>query len=172
MRNTDTKEKIIELLFVFPTKSFHIREMARILKISPPAVSKAVKQLEKENLLTKEKEIMHKIKANLSNENFKNMKRVYNLKSIYSSGLYFYLKETFPLNTIILFGSYSKGEDTERSDIDIVIDGKERKIQTEDFEKVLNRRINLEFVNFNALTKELRNSIINGIVLQGYISLK
>ena len=49
MKNTDTKEKILELLFNFPNRKFHVRELSRILKISAPAVSKALKQLEKVN---------------------------------------------------------------------------------------------------------------------------
>ena len=42
------KEKILEIIFDFPTRRFHLRELARLLKISPPAISKALKELEKE----------------------------------------------------------------------------------------------------------------------------
>ena len=40
------------------------------------------------------------------------------------------------------------------------------------FEKKLNRKINIFFSdNFNKLSKELRNNIINGIILKGYLKV-
>ena len=170
MKNTDTKTRVLELLFVFPTTSFHGREIARILKISPPAIFKALKQLEKESLITAKKKLLYEIMANISNPNFKSMKRVYNLKTIYSSGLFNYLAGKFPLSAIVLFGSYSRGEDIEKSDIDIAVEGKEKETKLEAYEKKLNRKINIEFIDFNKIAKELKLSIINGIILSGYIT--
>ena len=51
MKNTDTKEKILELLFDFPTTRFHVREIARKIEISTPSVSKALKELEKQEMI-------------------------------------------------------------------------------------------------------------------------
>ncbi|MFH1308216.1 MAG: nucleotidyltransferase domain-containing protein [archaeon] len=172
MKNTDTKDKILELFFSFPTRNFHIREISRILKISPPAVSKALKHLENENLVTVEKKFIHTVQANLSNQAFKNIKRIANLGAIHTSGLFNYLHDNFPLSNITLFGSYSRGEDIEKSDIDIAIESKEKKLDLENYEKKLNRRVNIEFISFDKLTKELKESIINGIILSGYISIK
>ena len=168
MKNTDTKEKFLDLMFNSPLRNFHLREISRLLKISPPAISKAINKLEKEKLITLNKKFLYEIKANLEDK-FRNAKRVYNLKSIYSSGLLSYLKEKFPLDTIILFGSYSKGEDTEKSDIDISIEGNEKKLELEEYEKRLMKKINIEFINFKKISKELRDNIINGIVLSGHI---
>ena len=168
MKNTDTKEKILELLFQFPLKSWHIREIAKTLSIAPASISKSADKLEKEGLLTIKRKFWHEINANLS-QKFKIKKRIYNLKSIYDSGLYGFLNENFPLDTIVLFGSYSRGEDTEKSDIDIAIETKEKKLDLEKYEQKLNRRINIEFIEFNKLTKELKENIINGISLQGFI---
>lgn len=173
MKNTDTKERILELLFKFPTRRFHIREISRLVKISPPAISKAIKQLEKENIILSNKNVVYEVKANLENPNFKNLKRVYNLKEIYASGLFDYLSEKFPLDTIILFGSYSKGEDTERSDIDIAIIGsKEKTFELKNFEKNLKRKIILNFyLNLKSIEINLKSNILNGITLKGGIDL-
>ena len=169
MKNTDTRERVLKLLFNYPLRGFHVREISRLLKISPPAISKAIKQLEKENLISISKKFLYEIKANLENQEFRNMKRVHNLKSIYDSGLFSYLKESSPLGAIILFGSYSRGDDTEKSDIDIAIEGKDKKLILEEYEKKLNRRINIEFIEFRNISKELKDNIINGIILSGYI---
>jgi predicted nucleotidyltransferase len=173
MKNTDTKEKVLELLFDFPTTRLHIREISRILKISAPAISKAIKELEKEELIISNKKVLYEIKANLENPKFKQLKRVNNLKEIYLSELSTSLNETFPLSTIIMFGSYSKGEDTERSDIDLaIIDSKEKKIDLEKFEKTLKRKISLNFYpNIKNIEINLRSNILNGITLKGGIDL-
>lgn len=168
MKNTDTKDRILDFLFDFPTKKFNLREISRILKISPPAVSNAIKSLAKEKLIEIERKFALEITANRTDK-FTQNKRVHNLKSIYSSGLYDYLKDNFSLSTIILFGSYSKGEDIERSDIDIAILAKEKSLKLEEFEKKLNREINVEFLDLKKASKELKDIIINGIRLQGYI---
>lgn len=147
-----------------------MRQISRILKVSPPSVSKAITELARENLAKIKKDLTYEMQANLSNQEFRNMKRVYNLKMVYSSGLFNYLAEKFSLNTIILFGSYSKGEDNEKSDIDIAIDSKEKLLELEEYEKKLNRKINIEFFDYKKIKKELKDSIINGIVLLGYIA--
>ena len=171
MKNTNTKERVLELLFKYPIKSFHMREISKILKISPPAVSKAVKQLEKESLVNTNKKFLYEIRANLENPDFKILKRVYNFKSVYSSKLFEYLKQNFLLNAIILFGSYSRGEDTENSDIDIAIQGRQKKLNFEFYEKILNRRINIEFIDLKKISNEFKNSLLNGIILSGYLEI-
>jgi predicted nucleotidyltransferase len=172
MKNTDTKERILDKIFEFPTREYHLRELSRLIKISPNSISNALKELEKENLILIEKNITLKIKANPNNDQFKYKKRINNLNKIYSSGLIEYINEKFPLSTTILFGSYSKGEDNEKSDIDIaILDTKEKALELEKYEQLLNRKMNIECINLKNLTKELKNSIINGITLKGQIEL-
>jgi len=174
MKTNTTKEKILELLFMFPLRKFHLREISKILKISTPSISNSVKQLEKEKMVNhiNQTKPIYEIHANFSSQKFKNMKRVHNLKSIYCSGFYDFLIENFPFSTIVLFGSYAKGDDTEKSDIDIFIDAKEKRFDLGTYEKKLNKKINIEFADFNKISKELKNSIANGIVLSGYMLLK
>ncbi len=169
MKANNTKEKILELLFDFPTRKFHVREISKILKISAPAISNNVKKLENEGLIINNKGFISEIYAKIDNK-FKRLKRVSNLKKIYESGLEDCLIEKFPLTTVVLFGSYSRGEDIEKSDIDIAVFNKEKKINIEIFEKRLNRKINIEFIEFKKISAELKESIINGIVLSGDIT--
>ena len=74
--------------------------------------------------------------------------------------------------SIIVFGSYAKGEDIEDSDIDIFVECEEEKLDLEPFEKQLKRKVQFHFKeNFKAYSKELRNNIINGIILRGYLEV-
>lgn len=101
------------------------------------------------------------------------LKRVENLKSIYLSDLLKYLEKELPGATIILFGSYSYGSDASTSDIDIAIIGRKEKIlQLEEFEKILERKININFYNsLKEINKNLKNNILNGIILEGNIEI-
>ena len=75
-------------------------------------------------------------------------------------------------DVIILFGSVSKGEDIKESDLDLFVLSDKEKIDLSLFEKKLNKKINIFFDNnFNKLSKELRNNIINGVILKGYLKV-
>ena len=101
------------------------------------------------------------------------MKRAENLKMLYESGLQSFLEESFPGCTVILFGSYSQGEDTLKSDIDLAVIGSKGKgTSLEKFEKTLERKITLNFYeNFGSIGKNLKANILNGITLSGVVEL-
>mgnify|MGYP001576023803 CR=1 FL=1 len=73
--------------------------------------------------------------------------------------------------SIILFGSYSKGEDIETSDIDILIISKAKKeLKFLEIEKKLKRKINIMIVeDLKKLDSLIVDKIYNGIILYGGI---
>jgi len=113
------------------------------------------------------------IQLNRENQKVIQLKRAENLKSLYESGILEELENQFLGSTIILFGSYSKGEDTITSDIDIAIIGrKEKEHDLSKFEKILKKEIVLNFYpSFKEIHKDLKDSLCNGIVLSGGIIL-
>ena len=101
------------------------------------------------------------------------LKRLFNLKELYSSGLLAALSIEFPGSAIVLFGSYSNGEDTEDSDIDIAIIGyHEKEINIRLFEKLLQRSLQFHFFKKSTdVHADLRENIINGVVLEGVLKI-
>ena len=84
------------------------------------------------------------------------------------------MTQEFSNPTIILFGSFSRGEDIEESDIDIYIEThSKKKISLKKFESSLNRNIQLfKHKSIHQIrNKDLANNIINGIVLSGYLEV-
>ena len=83
------------------------------------------------------------------------------------------LEEKFPGSTIILFGSYSRGEDLASSDVDLAVIGcSEKKIILKKYEKFLEREIRINFFkNLKKIEKEFKESLCNGIVFSGGIEL-
>lgn len=152
------------------------RNIAKALKVSPTAVAKSLKDLEKNKLIKVKKDpLMNLVLIELNRENKKaiDLKRVENLKMIYESGIVDFLEGEFPGTVIILFGSYSYGEDTIKSDIDFAVIGvKEKIIDLKKYEKFFEREININaYVNLKDINKDLRNNILNGIVLVGRVDL-
>lgn len=176
LKFTRLQNEIMRYLSIKSGMSFNLRGLARPLKVSLTAVSKALKLLKQEELVKVEKDPDSKrlsIELNKKNPDVFALKRIENLKLIYESGLVEYLSENFPGAAIILFGSYSFGEDTVHSDIDIAIVGsKEKDLKLSKFDKMLERTIFLHFYNsLKDVNKNLRANILSGITLEGAVEL-
>ena len=162
-----------------PYREIYLRELARELKLSPYAVKKYVDLLIKENLINETKKgNLRYLVANTNNLFFKYLKISLNIKLILNSGLIEFLKENIVnISSIILFGSLAKGEDTEKSDIDIVVIGekKEKKyLDLEEFERKLKREIKPHIFSWSEWKKKAKEDkpfyyevIIYGIPLYG-----
>ncbi len=171
---TQLEQAIFSLLCVKAGEKFSQRDIAKFLNVSPTAVANSLKKLKENNLIKIEKtKTINFISLNRDNQQAIERKRVENLSMLYKSHLNMFLEESFPGSTIILFGSYSYGYDTSNSDIDIAIIGsKEKIIDLEKFEKMLEREININFYDsLKNIHKELRENICRGIVLFGGIEL-
>ena len=171
---TELERKIFSYLCIYAGERFSQRDLAKKLNVSPTAISYSIKNLTKKGLVNVENlKSIRLVSFNRNNEESINLKRVENLKNIYQTEMVKYLEKKLAGATIILFGSYSLGEDTIKSDIDIAIIGrKEKEIETENYEKILNRKININFYDsWKKINKNLKNNILNGILLKGSIEL-
>jgi len=172
---TTLQNGILRLLCIKAGTTMNQREAAGILKVSPTAIAKATPLLEKKGLIkTAKHKTMNLISIELNRDNPKAiaLKRTENLKMIYESGLIRHLEEKFPGSAIILFGSYSRGEDTASSDIDLAIIDAEKEIKLAEYEKLLERTIRLNFYKaLGKIDKNLQENILNGITLAGTIEL-
>ena len=171
---TTLQNKIFRFLCVNAGKNFNLSEIARNLKVSPTAISKSIELLKKEEIVNiKKSKTMNLlfIELNTENQYTLELKRTENLFALYESKLISNLSDNFPGAIIILFGSYSKGNDNFNSDIDIAIIGtKEKQINLSKFEKILKKEIVLNFYkSLKEIDKNLKNNLFNGIVINGAI---
>ncbi len=167
------KYKLLKIFLYNPTEEFRLRELSRLSKISPLSVMNYLKEFEKEELINsyKKREIPF-YKAEINNEKFREYKKISILFEINYSGLIDFLWEKISPKAIILYGSYAKGESIENSDLDLFIVGREKKIDVGEYEKKLGVKIHLFFEeDIKKISKELKNNLINGIILKGYLKL-
>ncbi|MFH1500403.1 MAG: nucleotidyltransferase domain-containing protein [archaeon] len=176
LKFTKLQNEIFRLLCIKSGEQLNQRGIAEKLRVSPTAIAKALKDLEKEGLVLNKRERkinLNIVELNMEDKGVIELKRVENLKMLYESGLVQCLDDTFPGAVIILFGSYSYGEDTINSDIDIAVIGcNEKELDLDKFEALLEREIRINFYEgFKKIHKHLRNNLFNGIVLKGGIEL-
>lgn len=164
--------KVLKVFLYNPLKEFGLRQIARASKISPASAIKYLKQFEKENLIYVNKsETGPKYIANRDFEKFKFYQKISLQYELEKSGIIKYLWEKTSPQAIILFGSYSKGEATNESDIDIFLVGKKTDYNISDFEKNLPAEIQIFQEELKNIPKELKNNLINGIILKGYLKI-
>jgi len=176
LKLTNLQQGILRLLFIKAGISLNQRGIARFLGVSAPAVMKAIPDLEKREFVKVKQDKESKrwsIELNRENHKVMQLKRIDNLKQIYETGLADFLEKEFAGATIILFGSYSRGEDIVNSDLDLAVIGrKDKLINVTDFEKDLERKININFYDsFKDIHKHLKENLCNGIVLVGGVEL-
>ena len=165
--------EIIDSLKPFFEDSYrriHVREYARLQKISPPTASKLLKQLNNEGLLKKETDKQYiYYYANKDSKLLIEFSIIYWNIALKNSGLINYIIQETLSPIIILYGSLSKAEVKPDSDIDLAIFTVTKKeLDTENFEKKLKRKIQLMiFRDIDSPSKELCNSILNGYKLEG-----
>ena len=181
----DAYNKIMQWFFAYPTIPITLTELAKEVSVSKKSASAVVFQLIEEGFLVKE-EIGKSWRISSNPKHIYNFTRkigynlllIYNL--LYEQGI---INEIHSLSgnskAIILFGSYRKGDDNEKSDIDLAVEvsgNQEQKIiKIGEIEKFGYRKkvpINLHLFSRNKIDINLFSNIANGIVLAGFLEVK
>lgn len=165
-----TTERVFEAFLRNPSAEFHLRELSRLLKLSMPTIISATDALAKDGSIIKTKgKVLTTVAANRESPRFVQLKRVYNLDQLYVSGLLKHLSDAYNHpKLIILFGSFSRGEDAENSDIDIaVITNKRLNQDLSKYEKFLKRGVSIHELDLDKASDEFKANLAKGIVLEG-----
>lgn len=163
--------KILKIFLDNPLEGFRLRELGRLSSIAPASVLNYLKDLEKQKYIKSfiKRDITF-YKGDRENKDFILVKKLSILYELHFSGIIEFLWEKLSPDAIILYGSYAKGESIENSDVDLFVVGKEKKINVKCFEKILGKKIHVMFKeDIRNISKQLRNNLINGMVLKGYL---
>ena len=175
--------RVLKVFFDNPNPKgagFQLREISRKANLAPTSVKKYLDEMSKNNrygypLIQKSSHRIYGYPvyvANRASELFRLFKKIDMIISIEQSELLDYLSEKCMPDVIILFGSASRGEDLIDSDVDIYLQCKEVPLELKKYEKIIKREIRILFEEkFDNLSDELRNNIINGVILKGYLKV-
>lgn len=168
--------KVLQVFFDDPepeTLGLSLREISRRSELAHTSTKRHLETLREEELVkTREKEggtrIYPVYRANRESEKFKLLKTIDMIYRIGKSGLLEKLETEATPDCIILFGSAARGEDIRGSDVDLYIQSEEKELELSRYESSLKRTIQVHFQpSFDSYPSELKNNIVNGIVLQG-----
>jgi predicted nucleotidyltransferase len=166
--------EVASVFFNNPEKNFELMEISKEINLAHTSVKRHLETLLELKIVLK-KPVAFGRKSNFcyyGNKNepiFTHYKKIYNLDTLYHSKVIEKIVSKCQPNSIVLFGSFQKGEDTIKSDIDLFVESQEMEIS---LKKVSNRNIELHFKNnFKDFPKELRSNIANGIILHGFLEV-
>jgi len=138
--------KILAQFFKHPGRQFHIKEISRLVKVSPSSAHAAVKSFEKWGYLEKEiKGPAHFYRLNTENSVVASFKKGYGIACILESDPVAVLKDVDE-NTISLslYGSYANGTYDDKSDVDLLLVTNTKKDKFNEAVKVIEARLEIE----------------------------
>ncbi len=115
--------KILAHFLKNPTTQYYVKELSRVLNVSPGSVSITVKKFEKDDLLVRE-EIgqTHLYKLNQEYLAVTSLKKSYSLIRIIEANFNNrFLSADENIISLALYGSYANGDYDEKSDLDVLI---------------------------------------------------
>ena len=171
--------KILAHFLEHSTSSFYVKELARILGVSPGSVSSALIRFKEWGLVEKEeKGQTHLYKLNNELVIIKELKTAFMLMQLQEIGFVDkLLKIDDNIISIALYGSYATGEYDEKSDLDVLLIAP-KKLELNEFiehiEKKLKRVVSIEVFSigqWNKLKERedpfYNNVLMNHILLYG-----
>ncbi|MFH1053828.1 MAG: nucleotidyltransferase domain-containing protein [Candidatus Woesearchaeota archaeon] len=131
MGSPSKEERILELFLNEPSKHWHFEDIITIADVSRPVANKWLKSLLDKKIIKhiKPEGKMPYFQANTDHLNYDNKKRIYAMRKLYETGLLQKLQSLQKAETVIIFGSWYRGDWYTKSDIDIFIYGDPEEIK-------------------------------------------
>lgn len=153
-------------------RRINVREYAKIMHISPPTASKLLTHYNSENLLLRDTYRNYILfYANKESKDFVDLSRIYwknRLKELISL-----MEKKLTSPAVVLFGSLSKAEAKQDSDVDLAVFANKKELDITVIEGKMKRKIQIFWFESikDVKNKDLANNIINGYILKGRLSL-
>jgi len=162
-----------EIILTLIKNKSHLREIGRTLNTPHSTILRKINGLIKENILDYNQEGKNKIffiKQNLKSKNYIYSAEIYKLLKLLKKHpelaiIFEKIKKNTQKGMIILFGSYTKGNSKEESDIDIYIETLDKNIK----EKInrINTKISVKLGKFDKKSLLIKEIIKNHIIIRG-----
>jgi predicted DNA-binding transcriptional regulator len=120
----DARQKILAWFFAFPTQEIGLTELAIKTSVAKTTAHTVIESLLKERFLSRK--VVGKswlLRCEPKHPYNFSKKILLHMEMIYQGGILTHIHSMIPhTRAIILFGSYRKGDDTEKSDMDIAVE--------------------------------------------------
>jgi DNA-binding transcriptional ArsR family regulator len=159
---------LAQVIFEEPESEFSVRELAEKAEVSPSTASRKLGALVENGVAERNRSRDSVIVSAPDSQAFRDRKLSFNLWKLAESGVVQELWNKSAPEAVVLFGSFSKGEDTHQSDVDLaLVEGRTVEPDT----KVIGRQVSAVDVNLDEARDGFLETLANGIVLRGYLDL-
>lgn len=166
-----SEEEVLEVLCRFPDEEFTVSGLARKCGKSKSLVSEKLSDFKEDELISvKSKGNSKFVSFERNSDKALKAKRLMNLNALYQAELIDDLVDFYDYpEAVILFGSFAKGEDTYRSDIDISIVSRNE----ESFEdrEIWGRNVSVTVFKRDEIPDNMLETLANGITVHGYLEV-
>lgn len=135
--------RILALFFDEPYRDFYLREIAKLAGLSPSTAKRFLDFYVAKGFLVRSRRAnLVLFRADLDSPSFRSMKLAAFL--LKAKPLIDFLKKAYTDSMIVLYGSCARGEDDSRSDVDLLVVGRDTsRVDLSRIERQLGRRITL-----------------------------
>jgi len=178
-KKLDITENHLKILSLFTNgfnNEYYIREVQRLLKISPRTAQLILDNLEKKNVLeskTRGKIRIYKIKKTMIAKEFliltENYKKISFLEEHDLIREILSKIKPFFKGIIIIFGSYAKGIEKKDSDLDIFVTGEYKEDEIDKISKLYGTDINIKKYPLSFFKKDIKKDIFLKEILKDHI---
>ena len=170
----ESKEEQVLEPFFNSTKHWHFDELLDKADISRSQLTQWLKKFENEGIIkrVKPKGKMPYYVHNFDNPDFRYKKRLFAIEKLTNSGLFNHLSVLEGAKVVILFGSFSRSDWYDNSDIDIFIYGNDDEFEQGKYEIKLDREIQIHNARDKNDLKRISKMlpyIISGSFIKGSI---
>ena len=176
MASQSKEENVLRLILEnSPLKEWHFEEIVKEANITKAVANKWLKKYTKEGLVKRIKRPKRFSFFTVGNNNaiYHSLKKLYALEQLHKCGLIPKLLSVETAQTIILFGSISRGDWYKDSDIDLFIYGNIPDFNKKLYESRLHRHIELHVFESQKEIRDVKTglvkNIINGYVIKGQV---
>ncbi len=180
MKNIFQKwNRVLPYLLEHPYKAIHLRELARKTGTSSSTCYRMIKHLSEYGLVERKKSYGRVFVKPIMSLTVKKLKIAYSTYLIEKSGVIEYIaKNSFGLQSLLVYGSTARGEDDENSDYDILVIASGCNADKLVISEMLKREINLKCLTLEEWKKVAEKNkafyievITNSIVLKGNLPI-
>ncbi len=160
------EEAILKLFFENPTREWHFEEILGEAGVARSKADRWLKKFTREGLVkkVKEKGKMPYYISNYDSPAYQNRKKLFALNMLYESGFLNQLSALKKAKTVIIFGSFSRSDWYEGSDIDLFIYGDPEGLSVAKYELKLHRDIQLFVCHSTGDLKKFGTGFIRNII--------
>ena len=164
MARPNKEINVLELFLNEPTKHWHFNQIVKEAKATKGSANTWLRKLSKEKIIKRIKPQGKKpyFIANENRPNYDNRKRIYALTKFYESGLLEKLQSLKKAKTIVIFGSFGRGDWDTDSDVDVFIYGDPGELEAGTI--AAGREIQVHSFKTKKEIKDIGTGLINNVV--------